>query len=72
MKWIEVSSSNLGRIAWKDEVLYVEFLRGAVYEYAGVPHHIFVSMQQAESVGKFLAAEIKPNYTATVSSTFAT
>ncbi len=42
--------------------LYVRFTSGGEYVYFGVPIEVFTAFAQAESAGKFLAAEIKGKF----------
>ena len=62
--WIEADSSNVVRYGWSPNghVLVVEFKGGAVYNYFDVPESVFMDMQGALSVGKFLARAIKGVY----------
>lgn len=64
VQWIEADSSNIARYGWtpNGRVLVVEFKGGAVYNYYDVPMSIFMDMQGALSVGKFLSRAIKGVY----------
>lgn len=64
VQWIEADSSNIARYRWASNghVLVVEFKGGAVYNYYDVPESVFMDMQGAVSVGKFLARAIKGVY----------
>lgn len=55
-----VSSSNLSRVAYESPKLYVEFKNGGVYAYSDVTQETYDLLVKAESVGKFLNANIKP------------
>ena len=57
-----VESSNIESIGWKANQLYVRFLNGGDYAYAGVPEKIFQDMLASESKGHFLAANIKNKF----------
>lgn len=60
-----VKSSNVeavGHHAERNE-LHVRFKGGAHYVYAGVSPEIHESLHAAESIGRFIAQHIKPNYT---------
>lgn len=59
---VPVVSSNIDRVGHHDDTLFIAFHHGGVYAYAAVPHSIFVSLLEAESVGKFFHAEIKGKY----------
>ncbi len=43
-------------------VLEVEFRRGAVYEYAGVPPRVFEALLTAESVGQTFMELVRDRY----------
>ena len=56
MDMIQVVSSNVGAVG------YDEFNNGTAYQYFDVPVHIFEGVRDADSVGGYLAAQIKGNY----------
>lgn len=65
MDWIDTpESSNITRFAYNGDtqILTVEFHNGSVYEYFGVPDHIFSGMRAAPSKGQYLAQQIKGIY----------
>ena len=65
MNWINTpNSSNISRYAYdaQSQILRVEFLHGAIYDYFDVPDHVYNLMESADSIGKFLAQEIKGCY----------
>lgn len=63
MHTTQISSSNIREASWADETLYLTFVKtGAIYRYEGVPFDIYTEMVQADSVGTFFHARIKPNY----------
>lgn len=57
----QVASSNVSTIGYDEQTqtLEVEFVSGWVYQYYGVPQHMFEQMMQASSKGKFLNLYIK-------------
>ena len=59
-----VSSSNIDSIGYDEEsqTLEVEFKNGTLYQYFDVPEHIFNGLIGADSIGGYLAANIKGNY----------
>ena len=59
-----VASSNLKSVGYDEgsEVLEVEFYDGRVYHYFGVPPEVHRALIDADSHGKYLAAEIKGKY----------
>lgn len=61
---IPVKSSNLAGIAYEpqQQVLTVWFLNGTIYNYYDVPNAVWVSFQNADSKGKYLAANIKNRF----------
>ena len=64
MKRVPVSSSNVLEVGYDGEAktLEVEFKGGAVYHYADVPLANYEALLLADSVGSYLAAQIKPKY----------
>lgn len=61
-----VGSSNLIRARYDvlTKVMEVDFIGGATYAYDGVPPAHWKAFKEAQSQGKYLAAEIKPNFPA--------
>src|SRR5690606_21006682 len=59
MQYTKVVSSNVDEIAHDGHDLFVRFKNGGLYKYRGVPLSVFERMLKADSVGKFLNAEIK-------------
>lgn len=57
-------STNIARYGWENGSLFVEFKKGACWQYAEVPFEKYTDMTQAPSVGSFFAREIKPHYVA--------
>jgi hypothetical protein len=64
MKRIPVSSSNVAAVGYdpNTQTLQVEFNSGSIYQYFDVPQTIYEALISAESVGKFLNAQIKGYY----------
>lgn len=59
-----VSSSNVESVGYDDDTqtLEVEFKNGALYQYFDVPENIYCGLLQADSVGGYLAENIKGVY----------
>ena len=59
-----VQSSNVGAIGFDQasQTLEVEFLNGSVYQYYGVPDHLYEQIMQTPSKGSFLHTYIKNQY----------
>lgn len=59
-----VSSSNIARVGYdaNSQMVYVEFLNGAIYAYKGVPEHEFENLRTAPSVGSYLNRNYKNIY----------
>lgn len=57
-----VPSSDVKSVGYADGTLEVEFQTGAVYRYLKVPQEVYDSLCRAPSVGRFLAAYVKPVY----------
>lgn len=64
MEMISVDSSNIERIGHDEDsdILQVEFKNGGTYQYFDVKNHVYESMLNADSKGKFLHANIKGRY----------
>ncbi|MFJ3044777.1 KTSC domain-containing protein [Herbaspirillum chlorophenolicum] len=64
MERVSVSSSNIASIGHDEttQTLEVEFLDSAVYEYYGVPEHVFQELLSASSVGRYFAQNVKNVY----------
>jgi hypothetical protein len=64
MERIPVTSSNIRSIGYERDTatLEVEFNRGSVYQYHGVPQDVFDSFIQAGSKGTYFNANIKNSY----------
>ena len=62
-----VDSSNIEAIGYDaaSQELHVRFLKsGETYVYYAVDEWVFVELMQSDSKGKYLNANIKPNYQA--------
>ena len=59
-----VESSNLVSVGYDagPQILQVEFKGGRLYNYFRVPREKYEALMAAESCGKYLNAEIKPNH----------
>lgn len=64
MKRQSVESSNLASVGYdKDnELLEIEFKHGGIYQYFGVPIEVYKELMNADSHGKYFAANIKNDY----------
>ncbi|NIW52132.1 MAG: KTSC domain-containing protein [Candidatus Korarchaeota archaeon] len=62
MERTPVHSSNIRAIGYdeKEEVLEIEFNKGGVYQYTGVPKEIHKMLMDAGSKGKFFHRHIRP------------
>lgn len=59
-----VNSSNVEAVGYDAEngAIYVRFLSGDTYVYAGADQGTFEELLNADSVGSYLNRVIKPNY----------
>lgn len=64
MERISVSSSNVASVGHDElsQILEVEFLSGAIYEYYDVPVYVYQELVTASSVGSYLAQRVKGVY----------
>lgn len=60
----QVQSSNIVSIGYDDgaSTLEIEFASGSIYQYYGVPRHIYDELMQAPSKGKFFSTYIRNAY----------
>ena len=59
-----VASSSVAAIGYDPgtQTLEVEFLKGSVYQYYGVPDHMYDRIMQAASKGLFVNTYIRDSY----------
>jgi hypothetical protein len=64
-----VKSSNVAATGYDaaSQTLHVQFKGGKTYAYAGVPPEVNASLGQADSVGRFIGANIVGKYKHTTS-----
>ena len=64
IKRTHVSSSNLKSVGYEtnSQILEIEFVNGAVYQYYGVPQHIYMKLMQAESHGKYFYTFVRNRF----------
>ena len=64
MERYSVASSNIASIGYdvNTQTLEVEFFSGMIYQYYGVPEHLYDQLMQAGSKGRFLNTYIKNGF----------
>ena len=64
MERIPVDSSNINSVGYdpQSETLEIEFHSGGIYQYSGVPEHVYEQMIEASSKGQFFHAYIRDQY----------
>jgi hypothetical protein len=64
MDMVNVNSTSVAAIGYdkSSETLQIEFNNGTTYQYFDVPERIFDGLSGADSVGGYLAANIKGVY----------
>ena len=64
LDWQSATSSQIKRFAYELETktMTIQFLTGGVYQYAAFPPEKFEEMKSAQSIGRFLGAEIKNKF----------
>lgn len=64
MDRISVSSSNIASVGYDSEsmTLEIEFNNGSVYQYFDVGERLYEDLISADSIGGFLAANIKGSF----------
>lgn len=56
------NSSNIKKIEYEDNKLFVEFKQGGRYSYDNVPEELFKEAQKASSAGRWFFARIKGKF----------
>ncbi len=64
MQMTNVESSNIQAVGYDESssTLQIEFKNGAMYQYFDVPENVFTALRDADSVGGYLARNIKGTY----------
>ena len=57
-----VQSSNLKSIGYKNQTLEIEFNKGDVYQYFGIPETEYTALMSAKSHGKYFSSNIRNRY----------
>jgi hypothetical protein len=57
-----VNSSTVVSVGYFDGTMEVEFKKGEIYQYYGVPIEVYENLFKSESVGKYFAKEIKKEF----------
>lgn len=66
MTYVGNRSSNVESVGWLNESLYVKFQRNnTLYRYDGVERAVYDEALKADSVGKYLAVNVKDKYKVT-------
>ncbi len=62
MNMIPVDSSNIASIGYDCGTLYIQFHKGGLYSYSGVPIDVYRDLMSASSHGQYFHAHIKGVY----------
>jgi len=64
MQMINVDSTNVASVGYDEDssTLQIAFKNGTMYQYFDVPENVFIGLRDADSVGGYLAANIKGTY----------
>jgi hypothetical protein len=67
LPWVDVESSNIHRVAYETDKLYIQFQDdeggpGAIYEYADVPRDRYQRLLEANSTGSMFGKLIKGKF----------
>lgn len=64
MERTPVTSTNILSVGYDpdQEILEIEFVRGTVYQYFGVPMGVYEGLMAADSKGRFVDANVKNTY----------
>ena len=56
------NSSNIAKLTYENDRLYIDYKTGSCYEYYGVPEVIFREAYHVESAGRWVSTRIKGKY----------
>jgi len=64
MKRKPVTSSGISSVGYDEssKILEIEFIDGDVYQYFDVPRRDYDGLMGANSIGRYVNQDIKPNY----------
>lgn len=65
MNMIPVNSSDIASIGYDCGTLYIQFHKGGLYSYSGVPIDVYRDLMSASSHGQYFHAHIKGVYSYT-------
>ena len=60
-----VNSSDIRSVGYENNTLEIEFNRGGIYQYYGVPQERYYGLISANSCGSYFHSFIKPFYSCT-------
>ena len=60
-----VNSSDIHSVGYDNNTLEIEFIRGGIYQYHGVPYERYQGLISAPSCGSYFHKFIKPYFTPT-------
>lgn len=61
MELVKVNSSNIKAVGWENNTLFIAYNSG-IYMYEDVKRELYEQLLNAESKGKFVCENIKPNF----------
>ena len=62
MERLPVRSSDLKSVGYLDSILEIEFRSGGVYQYHGVPEHVYTRLMSAPSKGRYFHRAVRSVY----------
>ena len=62
MEFKQVESSNIDKIGYEDNNLYVKYKTGNTYKFRNVPLKEYYNFMEADSKGRFFNSSIKGKY----------
>ena len=65
MNRTKVESSSMKSVGYEAGTLEIEFAKGVVYQYPGVPEKVYKELRDAASPGSFFHQNIKQQYPGT-------
>lgn len=58
----EVKSSNISKVGYEDDNLYVQYNSGNLYRYKKVPKNVYKDLLESDSKGRYINSSVKSKY----------
>ncbi len=63
-EWVKTASSNINQVKYdtNTRVLSIEYFNNAIYDYENVPPEVYAELLASDSIGSYVARNIKDQY----------